>query len=246
MSKRIYILLSLIIVLLLVITAILYSKNQSFESRINTLSKSIQHLKLSDSTSVKHEFYKAQFKEDYYIQQQNKDTTLILFVFGVVTVVLGYLSYNSFVHQVDVAVDKVKADYDDHLKKYEKQEHRLDGLMSDFTSREGFRNLEKSINSFDRKEYDWYIYYLFLSLNDFSDKYFIDSKKKSFETVCKLLIENANSDLLKALENLNGLNEIKNVNDETIQYCIKNIRRFGSVEIDEKAILLYSKLSRMK
>lgn len=125
MKKQVYLLLSAIIIVLITISAILFSYNRGLNNRIDTLSKSVERISLSDSTYISIEVDKMRFKEDYYIQQQSKDTTLILTVFGLLTIVFGYFSFNSFRKEVENVVNEVKEDYNIYVKKYEDEKHKL-------------------------------------------------------------------------------------------------------------------------
>jgi hypothetical protein len=243
MNKRIYILLSLIIVSLLIITAILYSKNKSFDNRINTISKSIEHLKLSDSTFVKQEAYKAQFKEDYYIQQQSNDTTLILCVFGFVVIIFGYLSYNSFIHQVDIAVNRLKADYDTQIKKYDAQEQRLLDLISEFYRAEAERNFEYANTSLIGKQYDWYVHNFLCGLSYYAKRVEVLKEIGGMEVLIESIVKISEDRLINSIDNLDVIRNIPNLKDSLIRGYINDIKKLESIEVDKRVMSLYSRLT---
>ena len=48
-----------------------------------------------------------------------------------------------------------------------------------------------------------------------------------------------------AIEKLNKVDEVFNIKDELITKFIKNIRKFNSMEIDKKVMLIYNKLTQI-
>lgn len=243
MNKRIYILLSLIITSLLVIIAILYSKNQSFDNRLNTLFKGIEASHQNDSIITQKESYKAQFKEDYYIQQQSNDTTLILCVFGFVVVIFGFLSYNSFIHQIEFTVNKMETKYDDHLKKYDGYEHKLNSLMSEFYESQASFNLERAKDCVRNKEDDWHVYYTLLGISYYADRLKIETGTPQYSTTQTILVKHADDYLGITLDMLNKVGSVRNIDDELIRKYIQKIEKLESVDVSKKVMLVYNKLT---
>lgn len=81
----------------IILTALNYHNNDVLESRINTVTKYSKELKSEKS-----------FKEDYYIQQQSRDTTLLLLVFGVVVTVIGFFTYQNLAAKFDLKTSELK------------------------------------------------------------------------------------------------------------------------------------------
>lgn len=159
MKKQIYLLLGAVIIILLVVSTILFSYNKGLNNRINVISKSIERISSSDSTYVSMEVEKMRFKEDYYIQQQSKDTALILTVFGLITIVFGYLSFNSFRKEVENVVDEIQKNYDVYVEKYKNQEHNLKVLGNDIKRIYAFSAIDGAKK--DLKEGDMVNYTIF-------------------------------------------------------------------------------------
>lgn len=152
MSKHIHILTSIAITTLIVTSAVLYSKNQALGNRINTISQSIERMAHEDSTFVKHESYKTQFKEDYYIQQQDYNTTLILTVFGLTIAFFGFLSYNSFLSQVKGIEAKVKKNKRLQEEEHKRHEDKLIELSNDVSYQLGSAILKEAKEKLDLQD----------------------------------------------------------------------------------------------
>lgn len=99
MSKYIHLFYSSILFILIVFVSIEYHNNNVLESRINSLNKNSIDFK-SEKT----------FKEDFYITQQSKDTTLLLFVFSALVGIIGLFTYTNIIESFRSSIDEIKAD----------------------------------------------------------------------------------------------------------------------------------------
>jgi hypothetical protein len=99
MSKYIHLYYSSLLFILIVFVSIEYHNNNVLESRINSLNKNSIDFK-SEKT----------FKEDFYITQQSRDTTLLLFVFSALVGIIGLFTYTNIVESFRNSIDEIKAD----------------------------------------------------------------------------------------------------------------------------------------
>ena len=221
---------------------ILISKVNSDNNRFNTLSKQIENISICDESTIQ-QLSKQQFKEDYFINQQNKDTTLILTVFGVTVVFFGFFSYSLFESRINEHKKHYSSKIEEQDRKYGTLKFHFESLLIDITSKEGYENAYKSNESLFNEDYGWYVYYILASVKYFSDYYEILKKRKGSKNLKSTIYDIQVKRLNDALSEVSEINSIPNLNSELIQSYIKDIQRFDSTEINDLAFKLYSCLS---
>lgn len=114
MKVNINIIYTSILLVLIVFVCIEYHNNNVLESRINSLNKNS-----IDFTSEK------TFKEDFYITQQNRDTTLLLVFFPLFVGIVSFLTYINIterhinsIEAIKTEAHKNKSEYDSYHKKF--------------------------------------------------------------------------------------------------------------------------------
>lgn len=114
MKANINIIYTSILLVLIVFVCIEYHNNNVLESRINSLNKNS-----IDFTSEK------TFKEDFYITQQNRDTTFLLVVFPLFVGIVSFLTYvniterhRNSIEDIKTEAHKNKSENDSYHKKF--------------------------------------------------------------------------------------------------------------------------------
>lgn len=114
MKININIIYTSILLVLIVFVCIEYHNNNVLESRINSLNKNS-----IDFTSEK------TFKEDFYITQQNRDTTFLLVVFPLFVGIVSFLTYvniterhRNSIEDIKTESHKQKSENDSYHKKF--------------------------------------------------------------------------------------------------------------------------------
>lgn len=103
MKNYLHLIYGLIIVGLLIAVVISYHNNDVLESRINTINTHLyKDLSVNTLTSEK------TFKEDYYIEQQSRDTTLILTVFAILAGLVSLFTFLSIERRFTTFKEEVK------------------------------------------------------------------------------------------------------------------------------------------
>ena len=219
--------LTLLLLILIIIISFLCSKINSDTNRFNNLEKQIEKLAVCDPLTVS-ELSKQQFKEDYYIQQQSNDTTLILSVFAVTVIIFGFSSFALF----DSRVNEHKNYYAEKIKeqdsKYSILKFHLDDLLKNVASDKAHDNLVKAKEYYLKQNYDWYIYFSLEAVNNFSEYFMLTDNQELKD----FTIENQITTLKDVVKNIEE-NKImvKNLEPTVTQKYITNILRFQNVEI---------------
>jgi len=103
MKNYLHLIYGLLITGLLIAIVISYHNNDVLESRISTINKHLyKDLTVDTLASEK------TFKEDYYIEQQSRDTTLILTVFGVLAGLVSLFTFLSIERRLTTFKEEVK------------------------------------------------------------------------------------------------------------------------------------------
>ncbi len=225
--EYILLILSILLIISIITVGFLYSKNNSLENRINTLSKQIEETSVCDEGTMQ-ELAKRQFKEDYYIQQQNKDTSLILFIFGLVVTSFGLVSFSIFNTRIKQVVKENEDKHEEHLTNYKDFEHKLSDFKYDFYMLQASVNMEKAIE-FNTNPH-WHIYYTLLGVSYYSEAFEWNRKLKR-QSLMDSSINHQKSVLTDLVEFINN-NTKQTLPKTTFLYCLNNIRRFNNEEIN--------------
>lgn len=237
MKNYIVFIVTLLIVLQFIVIGFLYSKNNSFSNRFNVLSKQIELTAVCDSETIQ-DLSKRQFKEDYYIEQQNRDTTLILFVFGAVITGLGFFSFKTFDARLLHQQEQQTRTNEESLNKIKIYEHKLKNLEVKISIDDAEKNRIRANEFLKEKEYYKYLVSSLLSVKNTTALYF--------------QLKEENSDLHKDIEfeilkNLNVIYStikshapLTDIKDFAVGMYLQEIRKMDSIKIDRIASLIHS------
>ncbi len=124
--KKLYILVSILTVLNLYF---IYTIS-NFEYHFETLKESnIRLANCEPLTSKETEI--RQFKEEYYLKQQDRDTKLIFLVIPILFGLVSYLTYKKVLGEVTIHRDVLDKKYTDYETKWDEQHKRLSKLELD-------------------------------------------------------------------------------------------------------------------
>lgn len=219
--------LTLLLLTSIIIIYFLCSKINSDTNRFNTLAKQVEQLAVCAPLTVS-ELSKQQFKEDYYIQQQSNDTTLILSVFGIVVILFGFSSFALFESRVNEHKNYYSNKISEQDSKYSILKFHLDDLLKNIASDKAYENLIKAKEYYLKQNYDWYIYFSLEAVNNFSEYFMLTDNQelKDFTIENQIIIL---KDVVKNIEENNIT--VKNLEPTVTQKYITNILRFQNVEI---------------
>lgn len=111
------------ITLLFSVCVFLYVQNTSLTASLDTFR--------NDKEIVNKEFQKV--KEDYYIQQQSDNTSLILFTVTALFTIFSFFTFTSVKRMFDLKVAEIKDKYDEQVSKYEESIIHINNLKSGFS-----------------------------------------------------------------------------------------------------------------
>ena len=143
MKNHFHIVYSSILIVLIILVCIEYHNNNVLESRINTLNKNSIDFK-SEKT----------FKEDFYITQQSRDTTLLLVVFPIIVGIISLLTYvniterhRNMIESIKAEAHKNKSENDSYHKKFVLLESELNFQTGLIYSERASKNILIDIGS---------------------------------------------------------------------------------------------------
>ena len=109
-----------IFTLLLSFCVYFYLQNTSLSASLSTYR--------SNKETINKDFQKA--KEDYFIQQQSDNTSLILFTVTALFTIFSFFTFTSVKRMFDLKVTEIKDDYDKQVTKYEESIIHINNLKS--------------------------------------------------------------------------------------------------------------------
>ena len=171
---------------------------------------------------------KQQFKEDYYIEQQSSDTSLILTVFGVTAIVFGVFSYTLFESRINEHKNYYSDKIADQDNKYSILKFHLDDLLKNIASDKAYENMIKAKENYIKQNYEWYIYFSLEAVSNFSEYFMLTDNQelKNFTTESQITL------LKDVVKNINENSiTVKNLEHSVTQKYITNILRFQNIEI---------------
>ena len=171
---------------------------------------------------------KQQFKEDYYIEQQSSDTSLILTVFGVTAIVFGVFSYTLFESRINEHKNYYSDKIADQESKYSILKFHLDDLLKNIASDKAYENMIKAKENYIKQNYEWYIYFSLEAVSNFSEYFMLTDNQelKNFTTESQITL------LKDVVKNINENSiTVKNLEHSVTQKYITNILRFQNIEI---------------
>ena len=220
-----YISVSLTILLFcsIIIIGILLSKLNFDNNKYYTLFKYIQKTVITNQ-----DIEKQQFEEDYYIEQQSSDTSLILTVFGVTAIVFGVFSYTLFESRINEHKNYYSDKIADQESKYSILKFHLDDLLKNIASDKAYENMIKAKENYIKQNYEWYIYFSLEAVSNFSEYFMLTDNQelKNFTTESQITL------LKDVVKNINENSiTVKNLEHSVTQKYITNILRFQNIEI---------------
>ncbi len=114
----------------------MYYKVSNLEYRYETLKEANVRLKTNyplNEAQIK----ERQFKEEMYIRQQERDTTLILFVFSFGSAIAGFFTFRSVKEQFVNQINEIKKEYNDYKTDIENKHIEISHK---------YKKLEKDLN----------------------------------------------------------------------------------------------------
>jgi len=121
MNKNLSIIYGVLILILVVFSAYTYHENQVLNCRVNSLK--------SNSVDFKSE---KTFKEDYYITQQNRDTTLLLVIFPLIVGLTSYLTYQNLRSSFESRILEMQTENEKNKAEYDIRHKEIDNLKFEF------------------------------------------------------------------------------------------------------------------
>lgn len=176
------------------------------------------------------------------LQNLNDSNLSIIFTFiGVIFALFSFLTFQGIKDFYESKISEVKKEYEENKKSQKEQEQRFNNLMIEFYTSEAFSNTDDFHKQLDFGNYEWYIYHLFGTISYYALAHEIKSENNLGDSSRTLNV--VNNYLDAAIKKLNNVDEVFNVKDESITKYIQNIRKFNSMEIDKKVMLIYNKLN---
>lgn len=252
--------LAIIIFTIAIFTAMNFHNIDTLESRINTVKK---YYKL-DSNKLKSEKL---FKEDYYILQQSRDTTLLLAVFGAVGLLVGFFTYQNVHSRFDLKVAEISTQYDqkaielkNEVTKYKKEWNKLQDKLDDLKIHFYIDNVnlsrELAESHFSKREKENYLMYTIRAASKFADLIrFLKEKSDELNSEADTQFKNDTIEQFtdQATSLLSRLNvnigdgqslKIKPQHLTTIETDIENTRTINNDKISRFLSDIHSKITR--
>ena len=220
---------SFCIILLLVFSAITYHNNNVLENRINSLTKNSNNFSSEKS-----------FKEDYYIKQLDRDTTLLLVVFPIL---VGFVSLFTFANVVQ-KLGATKTEIENKIKEKETEWDKNHSLILELKAR---IDLDSSHNSFSQSSYFFhekdFEYYITSFLDGVKYKvYHHIWLSDKFPETTDIVEKEVISHLKRFLNKIDEIEIPNNLSNFQLTELIKEIRKVKNDEVDNLLSIIYSKL----
>ncbi|OYQ35079.1 hypothetical protein CHU92_11230 [Flavobacterium cyanobacteriorum] len=223
MSKYIHGIYALIFIGLISTVVICFHNNDVLEARINTLVKYADADKLNSDKS---------FKEDYYIQQQEKDTTLILWLVPIIFTSLGIFSFITFEQRLRKLEEDERTKHEKHIENYTGLHKSILDLKSEYCFENAWVNFSKSTDMFYNNNLDWYVHFTITGCKYLSDyivrQYEVENLKGS-KRAKEIIFER----LTEVISRISEFNEVKDVEPIVTAQYIKEIRDMGETDINK-------------
>ncbi|MBC8884440.1 hypothetical protein H9X57_16885 [Flavobacterium piscinae] len=243
----------------------MYYRVSNLEHKYETLKEANVRLK-SNLPLTDAQIKERQFKEEMYIRQQEKDTTLILSVIGFSLVFAGFLSFKLFddrvkiintsfessIHtvnsRIDAFIETINSITTNYETNYKNIEHTIYDLKNDFDYELVTLKQNEAKQALSNQNLNGYIFYSLYSYR-FSAKCILYYRRIGSNLSENLLafmnnsIESFRLDLISILSFDNTEKILLSVKDkETIVNLIKEINKVGDTKTFDKLNLVYSLL----
>lgn len=231
-----------------IFTAVNYHNIDALESRINTVKKYYKY----DSDKYKSERL---FKEDYYIIQQERDTTLLLAVFGAVGILVAFLTYQNVQSRFELKINELTTQYDlksaelkneitAEINKYKKEwKQTKDHLFKlELTIYTNGAQYAKQISNFylNQNELPKYLLYSLAAASQTASYCILLAKYD--ETNNQGIPPNFETFFVKLSQNIGGKLEVYSASLKVMEDYIQTIRKLNNREINKILSDIHAKL----
>lgn len=225
---------------LAIVNIFLFYRIINFDAKFDSLKEAVIKIEQNKKPSDKNILI-SQFKEESYIRQQERDTTLVLLVFTFFASAVAFITYKGFVNKIIDYTTTAENKYADHKAEYEKQHN----IILELKSRLDFDSAIK----YERSAYDFYdkkMYGLYLENMLYSLKYYTDN-------FLHIIGTEGDSTGLFTHEQISTLEEVyTKIKNKSVQGVsmystyknIKEIRQFNNREVDIYLDLISAKITK--
>lgn len=226
--------------LLFALLIFVFYRVSNLEYKYETLKES--NIRLSLNTSLSSEQIKErQFKEELYIRQQEKDTTLILLVFTITIGVFSFLTFTSVKRTFDFRSDMMENKYQKYISEYEIKH----SLVLELKSRLDLDNAFKSKST----AYEFLRNNLFLDYTEsmltsikYNVEYYLWFKSVHGKT-SDVVLNDIIRDLKRVYANIKN-KDFEEFGEFLIYSSIKEIRKADNLEVEKYVSLIYAEIKK--
>lgn len=227
--------LSFLLVLITLVFVFLYfdtrHSNEILESRVNTLSSDLQNIVLNDSITTA-KIKEQSFKEDYYLKQLDRDTTLILWLIPIIISIFGIFSFFNVRNIIAEQAENNRRYNEQQEIKYREFEHNILQFRAKL-GLDDYESLKRQAKElYNKGLYSSYLETYFRALSQKTTFYILN--KKEGNNITELILETYVEDLKEILDVLKSLDsKIRLSNDVVFNYNIKTVKEISNKEIDD-------------
>lgn len=221
--------------ILIATTIIQYSEYTHIDARLNTINSNFKRLVVKDSSLVKEVKFQ-QFKEDSYLRQIDRDTTLTLWFIAIIFGVFGLISFASFNRRVGQIEKTLQDKYKNHIKELDNLKYDVNNLKADLNSESAIIYNEKADKYFNERNYDSYVFYELIAVSR-STSYYLHYRNEN-SSLAKFTLKSLNSTLTHIEFRINGLEKKPKFDKSLFDKISLSIRKIDDSDLN----LLISKI----
>lgn len=229
---------NLLIGLLILTTLFLMYKVDSLSHRFETFKeyqiKQLKKVKLSN-TDLKF----SQFKEDSYIRNQERDTTILLVFFPAFLAITAFITFRGVKIEMERNIKVMDDKYHNQNSKWETQENHLLKLESDFCLQMGHSFLNMGNDALRDKNIVYYIGYYVQAC-----KYYCDHIK--LNPASKYIDKNMIQNIIEDVSNTTKLENELVINGISDGFMKDNITSINSIVTPKYSLILAGVLNKLK
>lgn len=234
----------LMVVFLAIINCFLLIRVINFDSKFDTLKEAVQKLAKNENPT-NNQILISQFKEESYIRQQERDTTLILTVFALFAGFTAFFTFRSFTSKIEEHTALLNEKYEEHEAQYNEQHKRLKKLEKDLIHESATNLGHKAKETYETGDFKNYTMLELTSCEQFCKvKLSLDENDNFFYTrgVNKMI----DIQLKKIKEELDKLDEPLVINNVPIELFKKRIANIEKVIDKEQYHILNQIKAKIK
>lgn len=239
MSKYVKIIFFVFIIGIIVLSGILFHKYNVLENRISsfTQTQTVTGVDTAPPDVIQ------KFKEDYYIKQLDRDTTLILVLFPVLLGLVAAFSYTSVKEEFKSQIQKVKEDYERKINDFEKTTesfYELEGDVNYEVAR--FRDSD-SLEYYDKKEWEGFVVFKLLAVDYYAKSIFQkkSANDKFVNSVTSTIIANL-EEMISVIETEGSDMKMKELAYDKFIRIKNNLEKLENPKINKLIARIFSKL----